>query len=1175
MAVTFRNSFNFVGATALVLIACFHGNLATAQLENSATPAQFNRDILPIFAATCFSCHGPNEAGRTAQLRLDTPEFLTTLIVPGDALASVLFQRLTHTDIILRMPPSSSGFSLTQTQIESVRQWIDAGAEWGPGLAQPAAAGIQVAARRVDFNREIRPMLSRNCFACHGPDEQNRQMGLRLDSLEGMLGARAGFGGPVITPGNAEDSLLYQRISAQLEGFRMPFNREALTANEIENVRLWIEQGAQWEDHWAFVAPERPLPPAVANPGWSRNPIDDFVLARLEQEGLKPSPETDRAILIRRVSLDLTGLPPTLAEVDAFLDDDAPDAYEKVVNRLLQSPRYGERMAVEWLDAARYADTNGYQTDGERTMWRWRDWVINAYNDNMPFDQFTIEQLAGDMLPNATLEQRIATGFNRNHSLNAEGGIDPDEFLIEYAVDRVTTTSAVWMGLTLGCARCHDHKFDPIRQTEFYEAIAFFNNIPERGKGFKYVNSPPFITAPTREQQAEIAELDALLDEARQEFSRIEHEVIAAQDRWEDSLGGTADVDAEVDWNIRDRLLVHHSLDGDISGTHVGAPVNATLESGLPHFVNGRLGAAASFDGKRYISAGNSPNLNYEDKFSLAAWIYPTTDTGVIFSRAREGDQGEVGWGLYLEAGKIRLSLTTRILDDGVAAETVVSLPLNKWQHVLATYDGSKTTTGMQIYLDGQPLQLTPLLDLVGNRLPQREPLRIGASGSSKLRFQGHIDDVRIYGKVLTPAEAAVLATAETVSEIARLAPQQRTSAQANKLRLSFLNQYAPPHIRTAFLAVEQLERQREQLWNSYPTVMVMQEMEPRRDTFALIRGAYDNPGEQVFPDVPAVLPPLPQGQEKNRLSFARWLVDPAHPLTARVTVNRYWQMYFGTGLVKTVDNFGAQGEFPSHPELLDWLATRFIDSNWDVKQMQRLIVTSATYRQSSAVSAELLQRDPDNRLLARATRMRLPAQMIRDQALAISGLLTERIGGPSVGPYQPEGLWDDIVERGQEYRLSEGEDLYRRGLYTFWKRTRPPPAMIMFDSSTREIHSLLLDRTNTPLQALNLMNDVTYAEAARALAERTMSAGSTVEQTVSTMYRKATAREPESAVRAVLVDAFSGHFKRYRSDRAAALQLVSAGQSMRDQTLDIAELAAYQMVASLILNLDGTITRD
>ena len=1175
MAMTFRNTLKFVCVIASVLVACLNSTLATAQLENSSAPTQFNRDILPIFAASCFGCHGPNEARRMANLRLDTRDFVTEIIVPGDADASALFQRLTHSDIVRRMPPSSSGLSLSQQQIQAVRHWINSGAPWGVELTETEADAVRVAEQGVDFNREIRPILSRNCFACHGPDAGNRQMGLRLDKLEGMLGERTGFGGPVIVPGNADDSLLYQRISAPLAGYRMPFNRPPLTANQIETVRRWINQGAQWQSHWAFIAPEQPELPAIANPSWPQNPIDNFVLARLDQEGLSPSPEADRATLIRRVSLDLTGLPPTLAELDAFLDDDAPGAYEAVVNRLLQSSRYGERMAVDWLDAARYADTNGYQTDGERSMWRWRDWVINAYNDNMPFDQFTIEQLAGDMLPNATLDQRIATGFNRNHSLNAEGGIDPEEFLIEYAVDRVATTSAVWMGLTLGCARCHDHKFDPIRQTEFYEAIALFNNIPERGKGFKYVNSPPFITAPTTQQQAEIAELDAQLDDARLVFSRLASEVTAEQRRWEDALGATTDVDAEVDWNIRDQLLVHHPLDGDISGVHAGESVNATLENGLPHFVNGRLAAAASFDGERFINAGASPNLGYEDEFSLAAWIYPTAQTGVILSRAREGDQGEVGWGFYLEAGKLRLSLSTRILDDGVAAETIVSLPLNQWQHVLATYDGSKTTAGMQIYLAGRALELTPLLDLVGNRLPQREPLRIGASGSSKPKFQGHIDDVRIYGKVLSPAEAAVLATAESVSEIAGLAAEQRTPAQANKLRLSFLNQYAPPNIRAAFLAVKALERQRKQLWDSYPTVMVMEEMQPRRETFRLIRGAYDNPGEAVFPDVPSVLPPLPEGQEKNRLSFARWLVDPANPLTARVTVNRYWQMYFGTGLVKTADNFGSQGEFPSHPELLDWLAIRFIGSNWDVKQMQRLIVTSATYRQSSVVSPALLQRDPENRLLARATRVRLPAQMIRDQALAISGLLTERIGGPSVGPYQPEGLWDDIVERGQEYRLSTGEDLYRRSLYTFWKRTRPAPAMVTFDSSTRETHILLPSRTNTPLQALNLMNDVTYTEAARALAERTMSDDFTVDQIVATMYRMATAREPESRVRTVLVDAFSGHLARYRSDRAAALQLVSVGESPRNQTLDIAELAAYQMVASLILNLDGTITKD
>ena len=1055
----------------------------------------------------------------------------------------------------------------------------------------PGAAQVASAASPVDFSREVRPILSQNCFTCHGPAEDQRRGGLRLDTPDGFFADRA-EGGSVIVAGSAEESLLYQRITSEVERDRMPRGREALTDDEIATIRLWIDQGAERNSHWAFIAPERPALPPVESRDWVRNPIDNFVLARLEQEGLSPSPEPDRATLIRRVSLDLTGFPPTMAEVDAFLVDDSPNAYEAVVDRLLESPRFGERMAFEWLDAARYADTNGYQTDGERTMWRWRDWVIDAYNDNMPFDQFTIEQLAGDMLPDATLDQRIATAFNRNHRLNSEGGIVGAEYLAEYAIDRVATTSAVWLGLTLGCARCHDHKFDPITQLEFYELYATFNNIPERGKGFKYVNSPPFITAPTTEQQAQLAELDDSLSEARMAFSSLEPEAVAAQERWEDALGTSTSL--EIDWMLRDRLLVHHALDGDIQGVHTGEPVTlvgrfqeespppqpselvATLEGGIPQFVAGQVGvAAASFDGQRFINAGPSPTFNYQSEFSLAAWIYPTAETGVILSRAGESNEGDNGWGLYLEEGKVMLTLATRALDDGVAAETVATLSLNEWQHVIATYDGSKQPGGMRVYVDGRSQELTPLLDLVGNRLGSRQPLRIGASGSSKPKFQGLIDDVRIYGAVLTPEDAVVMATAESVSEIAELAPEQRTTAQADKLRLSFLNQYAPPDIQQAFSRVNELERQREELWKSFPTVMVMEEAVPKRDAFRLIRGVYDNPGELVTPDVPAILPPLPEGVEKNRLAFARWLVDPANPLPARVTVNRFWQMYFGTGLVKTANNFGAQGEYPSHPELLDWLATTFIDSGWDVKDIQRTIVTSATYRQSSVVTPEQLERDPENRLLARGTRVRLLAQTIRDQALAISGLLTERIGGPSVGPYQPAGLWEDIVERGQVYRLSEGDDLYRRSLYTFWKRTRGPPAMMTFDASTREVHILTTTRTNTPLQALNLMNDVTYSEAARAFAERAMTEGTTIDETVSYMYRLATAREPDPETRSVLADAFTEHLDRYRADRAAALLFVSVGESQRNEALDITELAAYQMVASMILNLDATITKD
>ena len=1055
--------------------------------------------------------------------------------------------------------------------------FLVAAAVGGLWSAEARAAGGQAAeaapGRVVDFAREVRPILSDNCFSCHGPDEGTRQRGLRLDVREGLFEDRGRLGGPVVVAGAAADSRLFQRLVTGSDRLRMPRGADPLTGEQIETLRLWIDQGAEWETHWAFIPPERPALPPVSDPEWVRNPIDAFVLARLDAEGLGPSAEADRATLLRRVTLDLTGLPPTPAELAAFLGDDSPDAYEKAVDRLLGSPRYGERMASEWLDAARYADTNGYQTDGERSMWRWRDWVIDAYNANMPFDRFTIEQLAGDMLPGATRDQRIATAFNRNHSQNGEGGIVVDEFLVEYAVDRVETTSTVWLGLTLGCARCHDHKFDPLSQQEFYEVLAHFNNIPERGKAFKYVNSPPLITAPTVEQEAELAELDEKLRAAREAFAALEQDATRAQAAWEASLAGAG----RVDWTLRDGLLAHHALDGDVAGVHDGRFVTAVLEDGRPRFAAGRIGDAAAFDGRRFVNAGPSPDLGYDDAFTLAAWIYPTAANGVIVSRAGAGDQGEVGWGLYLEEGKLRFNMSTRILDDGVSAETLEDVRLGEWQHVLAAYDGSKTPGGIRIHVDGEPRELKPLLDLVGNRMPQRYPLRIGASGSTKPRFEGLVDDVRIYGAALTPELAAVVATAEPVTALAAIPAERRTPAQAEKLRLAFLDQYAPPEIGEAWRAAAALEREREELWASFPTVMVMEELADRRPTFRLERGAYDNPAEEVLPGVPAVLPPLPEGVEANRLSFARWLVDPDHPLTARVTVNRFWQTYFGTGLVKTAENFGTQGEYPSHPELLDWLATTFVDSGWDVKALQKAIVTSAAYRQSSRVTAEEYEADPENRLVARGPRLRLPAQMIRDQALAVSGLLVEKLGGPSVKPYQPEGLWADMVEGGYgDYVRSAGDDLYRRSLYTFWKRTLGPPTMITFDSSTRETCIVRTGRTNTPLQALNLMNDVTYVEAARRLAERMMTAGGeTPAERVGFAYRLATARRPPPAAEAILVDGFRRHLDRYRADRGAALDLIRQGEAPRDETLDVAELAAYTMVANLILNFDGTITKE
>ncbi len=665
MSKTLRRCPTLLVAFGLVLGGSLSHDLRAASAQAPAQPVEFNRDVRPILAEACGACHGASEVTRQADLRLDTRDFIGSVVVPGDADGSTLFQRLTSEDRVIRMPPVSSGRTLAPDQINLVRRWIDNGAEWGSEAVADAGAR-PVVARTVDFAREVRPILSENCFVCHGPDAQARQRGLRLDDAEGPFTDRGEFGGPVIIPGNAAESLLVHRVTDGDLSVRMPFQRglassvmpgdedDALTDAEVETLRLWIDQGAEWQSHWAFIPPQRPVLPPVAAGDWPRSPIDNFVLARLERDGLSPAAEADRNTLLRRATLDLTGLPPTQGEIAAFLNDDSPDAYEKAVDRLLESSGYGERMATEWLDGARYADTSGYQTDAERTMWRWRDWVIDAYNDNMPFDQFTIEQLAGDLLPDATLDQRIATAFNRNHSQNGEGGIIEDEFQVENVIDRVSTTSTMWLGLTLGCARCHDHKFDPVTQKEFYEVFAYFNTVSERDKAFKYGNSPPYLTAPTVHQETELAELDVKLDEAIESLSYLATETAAAQTKWEDSLGAAGG----VDWVQRDQLLVHHALDGDIGGVYAGGvvtlspsvtsgmrvvsttpevatfPPDVTLEQGEPRFVPGRVGEAASFDGRRFINAGNVADFTYNDPFTVSAWIRPTAPDGVIVSRA-------------------------------------------------------------------------------------------------------------------------------------------------------------------------------------------------------------------------------------------------------------------------------------------------------------------------------------------------------------------------------------------------------------------------------------------------------------------------------------------------------------------------------------------------------------
>ena len=982
----------------------------------------------------------------------------------------------------------------------------------------------------AEFNRDIRPILSDKCFTCHGPDAANRKTKMRLDIESGVT---------------VPYTEILRRISSNDKAVRMPpayLGREKLSDKEISLIREWIEQGAKWEPFWSFIPPQRP---AVPNAAWAKNPIDNFVFAKLTQEGLTPSPEADKRTLIRRVTLDLTGIPPTPQEVASYLTDSSPNAYEKVVDRLLASPRYGERMAFRWMENARYGDTNGYQTDGPREMWRWRDWVIDAFNHNMPYDQFTLEQLAGDLLPNPTRAQIIATGFNRNHRTNGEGGIIPEEYRVEYVADRAQTTAIVWMGLTMGCARCHDHKYDPIAQKDFYRLFAYFNRIPsERGFSYNYGNEEPTIKAPLPDQEKHLAELDQKVAALTAAFNKLP--INKLQQTWETDL------------------LQHTTPSRAVTGRERSP---ADCES-CP-FPNWHSPAPPISQLKPIA------NFGYMEPFTFSAWIKPESPTGGILSQAEDYMEGQ-GHTLYLMEGKLRLHIVLRWTDLALRLETVKSIPLNEWHHVVATYDGKRKAAGTHLYIDGIPQETKVLFDQNDEPFKvdaKKIPFRIGAAGG--LNFKGVIEDVHVFKEALSPEECAALAARETPQQIAAIPAAQRTLAQSAKLTLAFFDQGASPEIKTLRENLLAARKEREKFYDSIPTVMVMVDDPNARKSYLLKRGAYDAHGEEVTPGIPSILPQIDPNFPANRLGLARWFVDRRNPLTARVTVNRFWQSYFGFGIVKTVDDFGSQGEWPINPPLLDWLAVQFMESGWDVKAMQRLIVTSATYRQQSKVTPELLQKDPDNRLLARGPRFRLGPEVIRDQALAVSGLLVEKIGGPSVKPYQPPGLWQELSGSGG-YVQDKGDGLYRRSLYTYWKRTIAPPFMGNFDSPNREVCTVYENRTNTPLQALDLMNDTIFLEASRKLAERMITEGGTdPAQRIARAYELLLARPPKPAEQRILLQALAKFQATYQKDPKSADQFLSYGDSPRKPGIDVTELAAYSSVASMIFNLDAAINKE
>jgi hypothetical protein len=1007
----------------------------------------------------------------------------------------------------------------------------------------------------VDFDREVRPILSDNCFACHGPDSKNRMANLRLDIRDG-----GAFTKNLVVPGKSGESELFRRISATDKSRRMPpeYSGHTLTPKQIELIKQWLDEGAKWQTHWAFEPPKRPEPPATRQPGWVRNPIDQFVLAKLEREGLKQSPEADKATLLRRVTYDLTGLPPTIAELNTFLSDSSPGAYEKRVDALLASPRYGERMAVAWLDLARYADTHGYHIDSHREMWHWRDWVINAFNRNLPFDQFTIEQLAGDLLTNASTEQKIASGFNRNHMINFEGGAIPEEYQVEYVVDRVEATSTTWMGLTMGCARCHDHKYDPLPQRDFYRFFAFFNNVSERGLDGRNGNADPYLQLPSPDQDARKNQLKASIKE--HENALPEDRISTEQAEWERAALAKFTVLA------REGLSAHYEFDGSLADSS-GHYRYGRVTHGDLTYSNAAVDRGADFDGQTTAIFGQVPAFEPNQPFAAAFWLKVNQKLqDPVFRQAPFIkvwlDDFELS-GVQQRVPRLYATV------NGVSLRTVDRLPWpENMNHIALNYDGAGVLT---VFVNGKQVNTEPV---AATATPGDGIFAIDG-------FKGKLDDLRVYTRPLRPEEIAYLYAQEPLRALLNILPGKRSNDQKAWVRNYYLTHVAPEQDRKAWAELNALRAEEKRLTAEIPTSMVMSEITDKpRDTFILARGDYRNQTEKVTPGVPQILPQLPQDAPANRLALAKWLVDPSNPLTARVAVNRYWQMYFGTGIVKTAENFGSQGEPPSNQELLDWLATEFIRSGWDVKAMQRLIVTSATYRQSSRITPQLLEKDPENRLLARGPRFRLTAEMIRDGDLSLSGLLKEKIGGAPVNPYQPKGVWEEIAYgdgfTSQSYVQGQGDDLHRRSLYTFWKRTAPPPEMMSFDTPDREKCSARRTITNTPLQALVLLNDPAFVEAARGLAERILLEGGKSDQSrIEYGFRLATARDPQPKEAAVLRETLKTELVEYKRHEDRAQALLKNGERPVTPKLDKPELAAWTVVASMVLNLDETITKE
>jgi hypothetical protein len=1072
--------------------------------------------------------------------------------------------------------------------------------------ATASAAPFGAKPAPVDFNRDIRPLMSDTCFKCHGFDEQTRKGKLRLDVREDAL--KAGTSGkPAIVPGKPEKSEIIARLFTKDADDLMPppNSHKAITPAQGELFRRWVAEGAKYQGHWAFepaVAPAVPKVEAkkvtskeVISKGGGQtgsaaksggplitqslitsplSPIDAFLAARLEKDKLTFAPEAPPEVLLRRLTLALTGLPPTAAEVEAFVREcssigNRQSAIGNAVDRLLASPHFGERVAVPWLDLARHSDTAGYHNDSLREVWLYRDWVVKSFNDNKPFDRFTIEQLAGDLLPNATVDQKIASGFMRNVMTSDEGGIIDAEYLNIYLVDRVSTLGTTWFGMSIGCAQCHDHKYDPVTTRDFYSLYAFFHNVPERGKdGTRTLNPEPRLAVPSAEQEKELAKLAEQITSADKHAKALEGQLDAAQKAWETKLA--------ADPRLREVAgpYDHFPLNTNAHGiTHDGKEIEATL-AGETGFADGAEGNSLLLNGKGHADLGARYDFDKGDKFSVGLWVRTgAKTTGAPIGKMENGPNFR-GWDIEFAAGKASVHLIHKWPDEALHVQTEKELVADSFQHLAFTYDGSGKAAGLKLFVNGQPVATKAVKDKLPGTIKTTAPFAIGRRGGGGSPFTGRVDELHIFPRALTEAEVAMLAGGPTFA-LAAIEPAKRTKEQADKLRKFYRETQATDYL-AAKKSAEDARKAKTDFDKLVPSVMVMAEMEKPRDTFIKVRGAYDKNGEKVAAAFPAFLP-KPATTSTNRLTrldLAQWLASPQHPLTARVAVNRFWAMVFGTGLVKTVNDFGSQGEWPSHPELLNWLAADFA-RDWDVKRVIKQMVMSHAFRQSAAVTPALLAKDSENRLLARGPRARLDAEFVRDNALAIAGLLNPKLGGKPVYPYQPPGIWEINEMGGGGWKQQRDDSQYRRALYIYHRRSTPYPSLLTFDAPNREVCAAGRARTSTPLQSLVLMNDPVYVEAARAFAARVLKDGGADDAAKLTYaWRLALARTPSATERAVLEKTLGKQREHFTAEKPAAESLLKVGDFKNPDGANATELAAWTAVANVILNLNETISQ-